>query len=375
MEKLYPNDLLKIFALVPCVIGCFLPTLSTDIFFQLPSERVLFKTIGSIFFIAGLTSLLFIKGLNLKSLLTSFFLTTFFYIFSISSFIYDSSGSLNHLLRAFMATMICYFFLELNKRELGFVVSLITIILSLIAIIGVSSIFFGFSNGEKFPIINIYSTKSIIFEQNVYGIAMLFLIFIASRYKKFSTHNLFTYIIIPVAVVALLFSFYRTVYVCLAVLLLANSKKKISWLVGLTVMFYGLIYAFNLSDQLFEIFKLDQLSNLTGRTEMYSVGWNLFIQFPLIGSSELSVPNHIQFTTFHNLFIDTLVFGGIVGFISLIMSYLTLLRGLQLERSLGLFILLLPSLANTFYFFAPNILGFTITAVLFSYQLNSDDWK
>ena len=178
MERLYPNHLLNIIALVPCVIGCFLPTLTTEMFFEFSSERVFFKTLGSIIFLAGFFSFLLIKGLNLKSLITSFLLTAFFYVFSISSLIYDSSGSLNHLLRAFMATMICYFFLELNKREVDFVISLITIILTLIALIGVSSILFGFSDGENFPIINIYSTKSIIVVQNVFGIAMLCLIFI-----------------------------------------------------------------------------------------------------------------------------------------------------------------------------------------------------
>lgn len=375
MERLYPNHLLNIIALVPCVIGCFLPTLTTEMFFEFSSERVFFKTLGSIIFLAGFFSFLLIKGLNLKSLITSFLLTAFFYVFSISSLIYDSSGSLNHLLRAFMATMICYFFLELNKREVDFVISLITIILTLIALIGVSSILFGFSDGEKFPIINIYSTKSIIFEQNVFGIAMLFLIFITLRYKKFYTKNIFSYVVIPIAVVALLFSFYRTVYICFAILLFVNTRNKIPWLIGLTAFFYVLIYTLNLSDQLFEIFKLDQLSNLTGRTEIYSVGWDLFIQFPLIGLSELSVPNHIRYTTFHNLLIDTLVFGGILSLIFLIMSYLILLRGLRPKRYIGLFILLLPSLANTFYFFAPNILGFTVTAILFSHHLNEKSWK
>ena len=174
MEKSYQDQKLKYFYIFPCVLGCFIPTLTLQFLFELPSERILLKSIGTSIFLVGIFLLMTVKGLNLKNLMASFVMTSFFYIFAISSFLYDSSESLNHLLRACLATLICYFFLEASKNDLKIILNIVFVFLFLIALIGVLSILFNFSNGEKFPILNIASTKSIVFEQNVYGIATFF---------------------------------------------------------------------------------------------------------------------------------------------------------------------------------------------------------
>ena len=159
MEKSYQDQKLKYFYIFPCVLGCFIPTLTLQFLFELPSERILLKSIGTSIFLVGIFLLVTVKGLNLKNLMASFIMTSFFYIFAFSSFLYDSSESLNHLLRACLATLICYFFLEASKNDLKIILNIVFVFLFLIALIGVLSILFNFSNGEKFPILNIASTN------------------------------------------------------------------------------------------------------------------------------------------------------------------------------------------------------------------------
>ncbi len=375
MEKSLKVINLKYFYIVPCVIGCFLPTLSADLIYQIESESTILKILGTTLFLFGISFNVILRGLNLKLLLVSLFLTSFFYIFSISSFLFDSSDSLNHLLRACLATLICYFFLVISKNESKSLLLVITIFLSFIALIGVASILFNFSNGEKFPVLNISSTKSIIFEQNVYGIAMFFLIFICMRYKEISSKKIVKYFIIPLAFFALLFSFYRTVYLCLIVLLFLNSSRKFIHSI-IILAFGGLAFIyFGDVELISNILKLEQISNLTGRLEMYKIGWDLFLQSPYIGLSELSIPFYLQYTTFHNLILDTLICGGILGLILLLVTYFLLLRKSDLKFYLPLLLLISPSLLNTFYLFGPNILGFSAAAIIFSHQIDEKKWS
>tara|TARA_Y100000992_G_scaffold243522_1_gene174560 strand:+ start:110 stop:1237 length:1128 start_codon:yes stop_codon:yes gene_type:complete len=375
MEKSYHDQNLKYFYIFLCVLGCFIPTLTLQFLFELPLERILLKSIGTSIFLVGIFLLMTVKGLNLKNLMASFVMTSFFYIFAFSSFLYDSSESLNHLLRACLATLICYFFLEASKNDLKIILNIVFVLLFLIALIGVLSILLNFSNGEKFPILNIASTKSIVFEQNVYGIATFFLLFICTRYKQIKYLKSIKYLVTLIGIMALLFSFYRTVYLCLMALLFINSSRKVFWLIFFsTLLFLYLIY-FNNLELISEIFKLEQISNLTGRVEMYILGWELFLENPIIGLSELSIPYYLQFTTFHNLFLDTLIFGGIIGLVLLIMSYMLLLQRLDIKHYTPLLLMLLPSLLNTFYIFGPNILGFSAAALIFSHQIEKENWK
>ena len=81
MEKSLKVINLKYFYIVPCVIGCFLPTLSADLIYQIESESTILKILGTALFLFGISFNVILRGLNLKLLLVSLFLTSFFHLF------------------------------------------------------------------------------------------------------------------------------------------------------------------------------------------------------------------------------------------------------------------------------------------------------
>ena len=74
----------------------------------------------------------------------------------------------------------------------------------LLAAIGIYSLFSPLNSNEKMPVINIMSSRSLFFEQNVFGIFMFFCFIYMLRYRAMVYQNTIFWVLFS--------SFYRTVW-------------------------------------------------------------------------------------------------------------------------------------------------------------------
>ncbi len=139
----------------------------------------------------------------------------------------------------------------------------------MIAVISVAMLVINFNGGEKFPLIDLHSNKSIIFEQNIFESQCIFCSYFL---WKFSTNFNLAYI---VSAIALFASFYRTVFVLFIARLLFN---KYIAAIFLSALLFSIYFYFQ---EISEILKLDQIYNPTGRTDLWAIGFDGFGNFSL----------------------------------------------------------------------------------------------
>lgn len=275
-----------------------------------------------------------------------------------ANFIYATSA----FLRFVVVTQMLLILTLLSDEELSLLRKIFVRYITFIAAISIVILFSGLQTGEKFPGTNIYSNRSIIFEQNVFGIAMLFLVaefvFRPGGWLKFGLAN-----------VGLALSFYRTVYPIALVLLF--FRQKFIWL---GVMLIGSGYIYSNWEMFSSTLKLSQISTLTGRTNLWGLGLIGFQEKPILGWGESSIPDYLsqyffrdpQYTTFHNVLVDVLFSAGTVGLFLYAMLIATFVFMIGVRNIIYSALLLLPSIMNTYYPFSPNIIGAFLAIIAYS---------
>lgn len=347
-------------AIVLFVLGTIIPAISLADYINIPAERYFFKGLGAIFL--TLSVMLVISSGRYKILRSELtFLVAILalpFAFALSASIYEFSESFVQWARFITVILIVIFLSMLNEQELLRALKIYCYFAFVLALISFYQYLVGYPSYEKFPIIDIRSNKSIIFEQNVYGLFlyMSFLVFglISSnrgKYQKWGTKLVYLF--------GIFISFYRTVY---AFIILRMFVKHVFIFMIATAL---ILYFLGIGDILFDILKLEQISSLTGRDILWRIALDSFYNAPLIGLGENAIPevsNAIlnrpsPYTTYHNVVLDVLAISGVIGF--LIFSFLFAYIFVRLERGHRLVYLMLmaPALLNTYIIFMPNPLG------------------
>ena len=227
-----------------------------------------------------------------------------------------------------------------------------------VALIAIYSLFFPINYNETIPVLEVVSSRSILFEQNVFGIFAYHLFAYCLYVKK----DLMPRIILSLAIFS---SFYRTVWVLALASSLVYSRLLISTLLLLVLVLGYFLY----SNLLQVALKLHQVEGLTGRNELWSIGLQGFLEKPLFGNGFSSIPVYAleaigreSLTSYHNVVVDVVFASGLVGFISLLFVYLIFFSMIGKKNFIIGAILLAPSLLNTFFPFSPNLLGGFIAA-------------
>ena len=302
------------------VIGTVMPAISLADYLNIPSERQVFKGLGVVFILLSLAILLLIGRYKLESynLQIILFVLSLPFIFALSATIYDFSGSLVQWLRFITVIFIVLFLALLTEEELIYALRIYCYVGIILALISLYQYFTCYPAYEKFPVINIRSNKSIIFEQNVFGlyIYMSFLIYGLININN----NIFRRGIVNLSYLFGMFiSFYRTVY---AFMILRFVFKHI--LISLSIFFLIAImwvsYFYSVGSLLTEILKLEQAATLTGRNILWAIALEAFYSAPIIGLAENAIPDFSNsilnrnppYTTYHSVIFDVLAISGIL---------------------------------------------------------------
>ena len=355
------------------VIGTVMPAISLSDYLNIPSERQVFKGLGVVFIFLSLAILLLIGRHKLESynLQIILFILSLPFIFALSATIYDFSGSLVQWLRFITVIFIVLFLALLKEEELIYALRIYCYIGIILALISLYQYFTGYPAYEKFPVINIRSNKSIIFEQNVFGlyIYMSFLIYGLININN----NIFRRGIVNLSYLFGMFiSFYRTVY---AFIILRFAFKHI--LISLSILFLIAImcvsYFYSVGSLLNEILKLEQAATLTGRNILWAIALEAFYSAPIIGLGENAIPDFSNsilnrnppYTTYHSVIFDVLAISGFLGFLVFIFLFVYIYASIRIDHRFIYLMLIAPSLLNTYYAFMPNPLGGILGVFIF----------
>lgn len=354
------------------VLGTVIPAISLSDYVHIPAERYIFKGLGVIFLTLSVVLVTLFGRCKLpRSELILFFTALALpFVFAVSASIYDFSESLVQWLRLIAVILIVIFLSTLNEQELLRALKIYCYIAFVLVLISFYQYQVGYPSYEKFPVLNIRSNKSIIFEQNVYGlfIYMSFLLYNlisigGSKWRRGGTKLIYLF--------GIFISFYRTVY---AFILLRVFVKHLFISLAAAI---GILYFSGIGVILFEALKLEQMSSLTGRDTLWSLALDSFYNAPLIGLGENAIPDISNailnrdppYTTYHSAVFDVLAISGVTGF--LIFSFLFAYIFVRIERNHRLVYLMLmaPALLNTYIVFMPNPLG-GILGVFVFYSIN-----
>jgi len=359
-------------AIVLFVFGTVIPAITLSDYINIPAERYVFKGLGVILLTLSVVLAIVLGRCKLRRSELVFLVTALAlpFVFSISASIYDFSGSLVQWLRFIAVLLIVIFLSTLNEQELLRTLKIYCYIACVLALISFCQYLVGYPSYEKFPVLNIRSNKSIIFEQNVYGlfVYMSFLIYSListdrEKWRKWGTKLIYLF--------GIFISFYRTVYAF--ILLRVFVKHVFISLAAAT----GILYFSGIGVILIEALKLEQISDLTGRGTLWGIALDSFYNAPLIGLGENAIPEvsnailnrNPPYTTYHNVLFDVLAISGVIGFV--IFSFLFVYIFVRLEHGHRLVYLMLmaPALLNTYIVFMPNPLG-GILGVFVFYSIN-----
>lgn len=326
------------------------------------NDRNLFKALSLII-------LIFVFSLSGKINKKYFYFISisFFFYFSLffSEFIFNSQGAFIPLARLLASVMFLWVIFSCDEYSLSKILNIYSRVLLFVAVLGLFFLIYPPYIAEKIPVINLISTKSIIFEQNVYGISMYFLFL---YYLSEGNRNLNKSVL---SFLAIFSSFYRTV---IALSLLRIFLTKL--IIPISVLLLLLISFF--SDELLMVFKFEQLSSLTGRDVLWSIGLTGFSESPIFGKGEGQIPFYSNlilnrdpaFTTFHNVFVDIFFSGGVFAFIFYITLLFLVFLKLKYKDWLLFSLFLAPSLLNTYFLFSFNVLsGFLSVWVVYKIKL------
>jgi O-antigen ligase len=214
----------------------------------------------------------------------------------------------------------------------GKVILFLSVFVSAVAILGVFEfpMFFGWNSfDEKLPVIKMRSTASILFEPNIYALLLMFGIFFThvSNYSKKIKITLML-----VLILGLFFSYSRGAWLCMMIyvgfIFYHNSKfKKVLLILSILLAIVIIPVLFNIK----EVFELLNLDNpLTGRLDLWKLTINKSLERPVTGIgmsserlNELFLTIGKNYTTSHNVIIDSLLTNGWVATLFYILTFLT----------------------------------------------------
>ena len=207
----------------------------------------------------------------------------------------------------------------------------ISVLVSLIAILGVFEFpvfFYWNSFDEKILVINMRSTASILFEPNIYAYLIMFGIFFTdlkhySKIKKIS--------ILTILILGLFFSYGRGAWMCVIIYYFISfflkSKYKKAIIILSFIFFVQALYFILQSQELFDILNLD--NPLTGRLSLWFNSFrlsqnNLFFGIGMSAESlnAIFLKMGHNYTTSHNVLIDSLLTNGLIATIFYIFAFL-----------------------------------------------------
>ena len=197
--------------------------------------------------------------------------------------------------------------------------------------------FFGVNNGSTKHIKSFFSNR------NQFAF-FLYISIIANTYIIIKNKNIFYKISLGLLFINTLFSMSRTgvliILIFAAIYFLMTEKvNKKTKIIILTIMcicgiiFRVIINHFN-PNTLSRLIRLDSLSNLSGRTEIWERGVNIILDNPInllfgVGrfkGIEVLVFDTKTFTQFHNIYLDSLITGGILELIFVLYIYFNVIK-------------------------------------------------
>ena len=355
------------------VLSVFLTTFSFEgLFYEsFFYERILTKILGALgiclslylFFVAS--SHRFVVQSSYQVLFFVGFLYSALFLGEVGGGFLDEFFGVKNLLRMLLATSVClitiFYFNDIRLNR--FVYSLIVII----SFFSIIYLFLDIGRGERIPGIEIYSRKSIVFEQNVYGMILYYGLLYGLFFRSLLNYkpNIIHVFIMMIIILGIFLSFYRTVWILSIVsIFIYGFIKSYKIRIFTIVCFFGLIALFLSNYEFFyEAFKLEQLKTLTGRTELWSVAYYSFFESPLTGQGEASIFPLTEylgprgFTSYHNLIVDVIAISGILGGMALFLLFLFFLMKIDFKYWVIFFLVWAPAMSNTFLPYSPNPLG------------------
>ena len=341
------------------LIGAFGSVLSLEPFLYLPYERLIWKGLAfSSFFAVFIFMSLKRQYIKMNEFILLFIILLPYVALCFSNLILDFANSVNTVLRFFGALFLALSLFLFTKHELKILLKWSLLVVAMFSILSIVFFLTQIIGYEKFPILNMYSNKSIIFEQNVFGI-MVYLASVIILSKKINIYRLSG---LAANIFATFISFYRTVYGLIILYLMYRLPHWLKFILLVILVF--IVYA--LWDLLYDVLKLEQVSSLTGRSDLWTIGLSGFSESPILGLAETTIPDysnnilnrHQAYTTYHNIFIDVVYSTGSVGLVALLCHYLVLYALVGVENWVSLSFILAPSLFNSYLVFAPNAIGF-----------------
>ena len=296
------------------------------------------------------------------------------FIFSVSASFYVFSDSYVQWLRLLTVVFIIIFLSVLKTSELLMCLKLYGYVALILALISTYQFIVGYPVLEKFPLINLFSNKSIIFEQNVYGLFLYMNLLLFSVINSAQKNWQFVGTI-SILLFGILISFYRTIYA--ALILFVFFKHPIKTIIGFSlIIFLTPDWAF-----VGEVLKFDQLESLTGRDILWLIALDSFYEAPLIGLGEGAIPDVTNmvlnresgYTTYHNVIFDLLAISGIIGLLLWTITMVVIYKSIANSHRVIFLLLMIPALSNTYFAFMPNPLGGILGAFIFySIRINQD---
>jgi O-antigen ligase len=350
------------------VFGTVLPAISLSDYVAITSERYLFKGSGVLSLMISIVIMTSCGRLRVRRSEIGFLVAiiTLPFLFAVSATIYELSGSLIQWLRFFTVLMILMFLSVLDESELLLCLKMYSYIVVVLILVSIYQYLVGYPVYEKFPVLNIRSNKSIIFEQNVYGL-FVYMTLLVYGIRKFDQPKWKVFGTTTIYLFGIFISFYRTVY-AFVLLRVFIEHKLLAFIAAIIILYFS-----GMGFVLYEALKLEQISSLTGRTVLWSIAIDSFYSAPLLGHGENAIPyisNAVlnrdpAYTTYHNVVLDVLAISGLFGFI--VYSFLFVYTFLVIDRSHRFIYLLImaPALANTYIAFMPNPLGGIIGCFIF----------
>lgn len=367
-------------ALALMVAGATLTVCDFGAFRDVEMMRTVPKYLGQVSLLAGIAAYLAMTRLQLRSApSTSDWLWALLFAAPLGSIMFGELANqpqqaLMPLMRWISALGLVLVVLRLEASETQRALNWFRWSALMISLIGIIFFIFQFDTREKFPVIELFSTKSIIFEQNIFGIIAYFGICSwwlappagAGRAIKWTELLIFT--------AAGFLSYYKTTIVLgLLITLYLGFGAYALAAGGLLCASVGLYFF----DELMLLSQIDTNGVSSGRFELWTIGMHAWQQHLIFGIGESGITPTIAkvivrdppFTTFHSVFVDTVAAGGAIGLLSLLLTILLAAWRLK-SRFLRYAMLLAPAAFNTFYIGSPNILG--LTSILFFHSLCHD---
>jgi O-antigen ligase len=253
------------------------------------------------------------------------------------------------------------------------VILFLSVFVSAVAILGVFEfpIFFGWNSfDEKIVLIKMRSTASILFEPNIYALLLMFGIFFAhiSHYTK-----KIKIILILTLIIGLFFSYSRGAWMCMLIytgLVYYHNSKFKKVLLILTILFTIIIIPIIINMK--EVFELLNLDNpLTGRLDLWKLTLNKSLERPFTGIgmslerlNELFLTLGKNYTTSHNVTIDSLLTNGWVATFFYLLTFIVPLTSKGLKTKSGSYFRYFGISVFIFLQFSPhNIGGASLMAV------------